>query len=401
MLVESTHAVPWEMDGASLTLSYISPQAARIFGWDAETLLGGTSFLDLVYEDDRAHVRAQIEALVETEEPDRNLALDFRVHASGDRLGYARSVMSVHRDERDEPPIVRGVMLDITEQKKLEAGLHQSQKLESIGRLAAGVAHEINTPVQFVSDSVHFVQDAMADLSSLVGRYQIVHRSVLDGQPSMEAAQEASEAEASADLEYLMENVPKALDRSLEGLDRVATIVRSMKEFAHPDQKEMTSVDLNQAIQSTLVIARNEYKYVADVEVDFGDLPLVTCHGGDVNQAVLNIIVNAAHAIGDVVKGTDRRGCIRVRTYQDEDMAVIAIADTGGGIPEAIQGRLFDPFFTTKEVGRGTGQGLAIARSVIVETHGGEITFDTELGRGTTFIMRLPISPARHAESAA
>jgi signal transduction histidine kinase len=163
----------------------------------------------------------------------------------------------------------------------------------------------------------------------------------------------------------------------------------------------MTSVDLNQAIQSTLVIARNEYKYVADVEVDFGDLPLVTCHGGDVNQAVLNIIVNAAHAIGDVVKGTDRRGCIRVRTYQDEDMAVIAIADTGGGIPEAIQGRLFDPFFTTKEVGRGTGQGLAIARSVIVETHGGEITFETELGRGTTFIMRLPISPARHAESAA
>jgi PAS domain S-box-containing protein len=401
MLVESTHAVPWEMDGASLTLSYISPQAARVFGWDAEALLGGTSFLDLVFEDDRTHVRAQVEALVETQEPDRSLALDFRVHASGGRLGYARCVMTVHRDERDEPPIVRGVMLDITEQKKLEAGLHQSQKLESIGRLAAGVAHEINTPVQFVSDSVHFVQDAMADLSSLIGRYQIVQRSVLDGRPSMEAAQEASEAEAAADLDYLMENVPKALDRSLEGLDRVATIVRSMKEFAHPDQKEMTSVDLNQAIQSTLVIARNEYKYVADVEVDFGDLPLVTCHGGDVNQAVLNIIVNAAHAIGDVVKGSDRRGCIRVRTHQDGDMAVIAIADTGGGIPEAIQGRLFDPFFTTKEVGRGTGQGLAIARSVIVETHGGEITFDTELGRGTTFIMRLPISPARHAESAA
>jgi PAS domain S-box-containing protein len=400
MLVESTHAVPWEMDGASFMFSYISPQAARVFGWDPEALLGGGSMLDLVFEEDRATVSEALRALVDAPStPD--LALDYRVAAGGGRIGYVRSVMSVHRDLQDQPAIVRGVTLDITEQKKLEAGLHQSQKLESIGRLAAGVAHEINTPVQFVSDSVHFVRDAMTDLSGLVEQYQKVVRSAINGQASADEAQEVLAAEERADLEYLMENVPRALTRSLDGLDRVATIVRSMKEFAHPDQKEMASIDLNEAVQSTLVIARNEYKYVADVAADFGHLPLVTCHGGDVNQAILNIIVNAAHAIGDVVKGTDARGRITVRTMLDGENAVIAIGDTGGGIPEAIHGRLFDPFFTTKEVGRGTGQGLAIARSVIVETHGGELTFETEVGRGTTFFIRLPTVPARRKETAA
>jgi signal transduction histidine kinase len=293
------------------------------------------------------------------------------------------------------------VIRDITEKKRLELELGQAQKLESIGRLAAGVAHEINTPVQFVSDSVHFVRDAMTDLTGLIERYQALHRSVQAGQPAADVAAAVAEAEEAADLDYLLEHMPKALTRSLDGLDRVATIVRSMKEFAHPDQKEMTSVDLNQAVQSTLVIARNEYKYVADVEMDLGDLPLVTCHVGDVNQAILNVIVNAAHAIGDVVKGTDSRGRIFVRTFRDGEDAIVSISDTGGGIPEAIRGRLFDPFFTTKEVGRGTGQGLAIARSVIVETHGGALTFETETGRGTTFVLRLPISPAKHAESAA
>jgi PAS domain S-box-containing protein len=399
-LVETMAVVPWELDVDSWQITYIAPQAARVFGWDPDALLHkGASILDVVYEDDREHVRRQLDALIHSADA-QDLALDYRVNAGGERLGYVRSVMSVHR-EPDGAAIVRGVTLDITEQKKLEAGLHQSQKLESIGRLAAGVAHEINTPVQFVSDSVHFVRDAMSDLSGLIGHYQRVNQAVIDGSASAEAAAEVLEAEQTADLDYLLENVPKALTRSLDGLERVATIVRSMKEFAHPDQKEMTSVDLNQAVQSTLIIARNEYKYVADVEVDFGDLPLVTCHGGDINQAVLNIIVNAAHAIGDVVKGTEERGRIHVSTRQDGDHVIIAITDSGGGIPEHIHGRLFDPFFTTKEVGRGTGQGLAIARSVVVETHGGHLTFDTELGRGTTFYLRLPITPARDTRSQA
>ena len=297
------------------------------------------------------------------------------------------------RDRAGEAMGTIGVSRDITELRKLEMDLHQAQKLESIGRLAAGVAHEINTPIQFVSDSVHFVRDAVADLTGLIDRYQALCRQVATGQPALEAALDASAAEEAADLVYLLEHVPKALTRSLDGLDRVATIVRSMKEFAHPDQKEMTLVDLNRAVTSTLVIARNEYKYVADVETSLGDIPLVRCHGGDVNQAMLNIIVNAAHAIADVVAGSDRRGTITVSTRQEGDMAVVAIADTGGGIPQAIQDRIFDPFFTTKEVGRGTGQGLAIARTVIVDKHRGDLSFECEPGVGTTFLLRLPIEP--------
>jgi two-component system, NtrC family, sensor kinase len=163
-----------------------------------------------------------------------------------------------------------------------------------------------------------------------------------------------------------------------------------MKVFAHPDQRQMAPVDLNQAVQSTLTVASNEYKYVAVLETDFGDLPQVTCHAGEVNQAVLNLVVNAAHAIADHAKDGEK-GLIRVRTRQDGDSAVISVSDTGGGIPDSIRDRIFDPFFTTKEVGRGTGQGLSVAHSVIVEKHRGQLSFETERGRGTTFEIRLPI----------
>jgi two-component system, NtrC family, sensor kinase len=209
---------------------------------------------------------------------------------------------------------------------------------------------------------------------------------VLNGAPARDAA--------AADLTYLVDHMPNAIDRALDGLDRVASIVRSMKEFAHPDAMEMTYVDLNRAVESTLIIARNEYKYVADVQTDFGHLPLVRCHAGDVNQAVLNVVVNAAHAIADVVAGTPNRGLITVRTRVDHDDVVVSIGDTGGGIPEAIRDRICDPFFTTKEVGRGTGQGLAITRTVIVDRHRGELTFDSVIGRGTTCHLRLPIHSA-------
>jgi len=287
---------------------------------------------------------------------------------------------------------------EVKARAKIEIELRQAQKLEAVGRLASGVAHEINTPIQFVNDNIHFVRDAMGELVTLVKRYQDVQQAVLASDANLESAQElareASEAEETADLAYLLENVPVALERSLDGIDRVAKIVQSMKSFAHPDQDSKVAVDLNQAVTSTLTIARNEYKYVADVETEYGALPLVTCHVGEINQAVLNLIVNAAHAISDVVQGTERRGLIRVRTYVEEGAAVIAITDTGGGIPPHIRERIFEPFFTTKEVGKGTGQGLFIARSVIAEKHGGSLTFETETGKGTTFYVRLPIVDA-------
>jgi signal transduction histidine kinase len=303
----------------------------------------------------------------------------------------------VHLGEHSEPVRGLGISLDVTPWRKLELELRHAQKLESVGRLASGVAHEINTPMQFVSDSVHFVQDAMTDLVDVVTKYRAVNELVLADLPARSAADAATQAEQEMDLDYVLANVPAALDRSIEGLNRVTVIVQSMKDFAHPDRTEMAAVDLNRAIQSTLTIARNEYKYVADVETDFGEIPLVMCHGGDVNQAFLNIVVNAAHAIGDAIKGTPAKGRIVIQTRVDGDDVVVRISDTGGGIPETIRDQVFDPFFTTKDVGKGTGQGLAIARAVIVEKHSGDLSFETEMGHGSTFVIRLPIDARSRA----
>jgi two-component system NtrC family sensor kinase len=256
--------------------------------------------------------------------------------------------------------------------------------------------------VQFVSDSVLFVREAMDDLSEIVDRYRALRSATQDhpDEALRAKARAAGEAEDDADLDYILENAPVALDRAKEGLGRVAAIVRSMKEFAHPDRKEMSLADLNQAIRSTLVIASNEYKYVAEVETSLGEVPPVNCYAGEINQVVLNLIVNAAHAIGDVVKGTTDKGLIRVSTRTVDGQVEIAIADTGKGIPPDVRSRIFDPFFTTKEVGKGTGQGLAIARAVVVDKHKGTLHFETEVGRGTTFYIRLPLQgPA--SESAA
>ena len=182
----------------------------------------------------------------------------------------------------------------------------------------------------------------------------------------------------------------------VDGIGRVAAIVRAMKEFSHVDRSaEKTPADLNKALESTLVVARNELKYVADVEVDYGELPLVVCHLGDLNQVFLNLLINAAHAIRQVVgDGSGGKGKIVITTRQDQNFVEIAIQDSGTGIPEEIQSRIFEPFFTTKPVGQGTGQGLALAHTIIVRKHGGRIWFETVLGKGTTFFIRMPISPS-------
>ncbi|HET7811851.1 MAG TPA: ATP-binding protein [Steroidobacteraceae bacterium] len=270
---------------------------------------------------------------------------------------------------------VVGTGYDITERKAAEERMASSDRLESIGRLAAGVAHEINTPIQYLNDSVSFIREGVEELLQYI---DTLHASM------------AQRPENDEDIEYLREELPPAMTRMSEGLSRIAEIVRSMKNFSHADQHEMGAVDLNKAIASTLVIARSEYKDCADLETEYGEVPPVVCHGGQINQVVLNLVVNSAHAISDLVKKQGGRGKIKVSTATEGDNVVISIADTGGGIPEGIRARIFDPFFTTKEVGRGTGQGLSIARNVIVKGHSGELDFVTEIGKGTTFYVRLP-----------
>lgn len=279
---------------------------------------------------------------------------------------------------------------DVTDRKRMEVELRHSQKLEAVGALAAGIAHEINTPIQFVGDNTRFLQDAFRDVAKMIKAYEQLRESTTNGTEAI-ATEAVLEAHKKAEWEYLEVEIPKALEQALDGVNRVATIVRGMKEFSHVDRSsQKVAADLNKALESTLIVARNELKYVADVEVHFGKLPPVPCHLGDLNQVFLNLLINAAHAISDVVKGTQSKGRIEVRTSRDGDRIEVAISDTGTGVPEAIRDKIFDPFFTTKEVGRGTGQGLALARAVIVEKHGGTLTFDTEMGKGTTFYIRLP-----------
>lgn len=290
---------------------------------------------------------------------------------------------------------------DISARRMLEAQLRQAQKLESIGQLAAGIAHEINTPTQYIGDNARFLEDAFRSLSVLLVAVKRLGESSSDPQDVMRQVAQIRAGLNDADLDYLLEEVPRAIGQSLDGVQRVATIVRSMKEFSHPGSAEKQAIDLNRAIQSTLTVSRNEWKYVADVVTEFAsNLPLVTCLPGDINQVILNLIVNAAHAIGDKLHGSPaEKGEIGIQTRHDGDWVEIRIRDTGGGIPKEIQPRIYDPFFTTKPVGRGTGQGLAIVHAVITERHRGTIRFETQPGEGTTFILRLPIHDQAAAES--
>jgi len=406
LVVEGTQAIPFALDVEDGHFEYIGPQGPQRLGFD-EDVWKRIGFLDQLMPRERnGQGRARID-----ESKSGHFELETTVLTADEKHVDLRWVASCEQsDTTGQHKVLRGMMLDVTDQRRLENDLAQAQKLESVGRLAAGVAHEINTPVQFVSDSVHFVREAMDDLSEIVERYRALRAATeasAQTAPDIKAAAKAAEeAEDDADLDYILENAPVALDRAREGLGRVAAIVRSMKEFAHPDRKEMAQADLNQAISSTLVIASNEYKYVADVETQFAELPLVNCYAGEINQVVLNLIVNAAHAIGDTVKGQPGgeapvKGRITVRTRVLDDSVEIAIGDTGKGIPADVRPRIFDPFFTTKEVGKGTGQGLAIARNVIVDKHHGTLHFDTEIGKGTTFYIRLPIDgPATASETA-
>ncbi len=276
------------------------------------------------------------------------------------------------------------VAVDLRERKQLEVELRHAQKLESIGQLASGIAHEINTPMQFIGDNLAFLQTTVTDLLRLIDVYEArCCAGTVDSAP-IEALKDE------LDFDYLRSRAPKAAARALEGVQRVASLVSAMKAFSHPS-KERAPADLNACLRTTLTVARNEYKYLADVELELGELPHVVCSASDLNQVFLNLIVNAAHAIEPKTRDSGERGKIHIRSKLEGTQAVISVQDSGCGIPEEIRHRIFDPFFTTKEVGKGTGQGLAISRSV-VDAHGGSMSFESTVGVGTTFFVRIPLS---------
>jgi PAS domain S-box-containing protein len=368
--------------------------AQSLFGYSAEEVIGQTIML-LFPQDQRGNVVPVLGRIQERGFTERTESI--RV-AKGERPIEVSVILSPVRDSSGTLQGISAIYRDIGERKKaereresMEVQLRHAQKMESIGQLAAGIAHEINTPAQYIGDNTRFLKDSFGEMEEALRSQQALLALLKAGGTSPVGGEEIEAAIGRIDLEYLLTEVPKAIDQTLDGIQRITTLVGAMKEFSHPGKKEKVSTDLNSAIDNTITVARNEWKYVAEMETDYDpSLPLVPCLAGDFSQVILNLIVNAAHAIADVAKN-GARGRITIRTRSRAPWAEVQVQDTGGGVPEAVRERIFEPFFTTKDVGRGTGQGLAIAHTVVVDKHGGTISYETEMGRGTTFTIRIPL----------
>jgi len=292
--------------------------------------------------------------------------------------------------------IIEGFIIlgkDLTEQRILEEQLLQSRKLEAIGQLAAGVAHEINTPMQYVSDNIQFMNKSFTGLLNILNTYERAFVKQKDNSNILQELGRIDELSRKIKLPFIIEELPRALEQSIEGLNRISSIVTSMKAFSHPGSGQKIPANINRSIENTVTISRNEWKYDCELELDLDpDMPEVPCIESEFNQVMLNLIINAVDAIKDSNKtGRSVSGFIKIKTSHDDDNAIIEIEDNGMGIPEKIKDRIFEPFYTTKEVGKGTGQGLAISHSIIVEKHSGSLYFTSEEGKGTTFIIKLPL----------
>lgn len=277
------------------------------------------------------------------------------------------------------------VALDISRNKMLESQLLQSEKMASIGQLAAGVAHEINNPMGFIYSNLGTLSGYIEDLSQLLKKYETLEQSVQEGELDMASSNlDALTAEKERiDLAYLMDDIGDLITESLDGADRVRKIVLNLKEFSHVGRAEKMPSDLNAGLESTLNIVRNELKYKTTVEKELGDIPLVPCFMQEINQVFMNLLVNAGQAIAD-------QGTIHIRTYREEEWICVRVTDSGKGMSPEVQKRIFEPFFTTKRVGEGTGLGLSMAYQIIVEKHGGQLLVESTEGQGTTFTVRLP-----------
>ena len=360
---------------------YNNPAYRNILGYSPEELKKTIAF-EQIHPDDRGMVKHTAEEALRT---GVGKMIEFRMQRKDGTYVSLESHGSFIRNARGEIEAQVISARDIGPRKVAA----QAEKLGAIGQLAAGIAHEINTTVQYLSDNVSFLHDAWTQVDAAMAA-----RADAAAAGSVASASQTQTGSApSEDWAFLQKEVPSAIAQSLEGIRRISKIVGAMRKFSHSGGGEKELVDINDALDTTLTVAHNELKHIADVETDFQtNLPRVECLPDEMNQVFLNLIVNAAHAMRDLAhKNPPQRGKVVVRTGLIEDAVQIEIQDNGTGIPENARSRVFDPFFTTKQVGEGTGQGLAISHDVVVNKHGGKIWFDTELGKGTTFSVRLPL----------
>lgn len=394
LLANSINGVLWEYDIAAEKFNYVNRKVETILGYSPEQWME-TDFLSLVHEEDKD----ALEQITSPKNPD-NDSVDVVCRlrkASGD-YAWVRNIITLDF-VGDTAIVARGVFFDITEAKQaavehksLQMQVQQGQKLEAIGQLAAGVAHEINTPIQFIGDNINFVSDSCKELCSYIDQcdklVQLAHERQLD----TALTQSIIDAADNISVDYLREEIPVALADAKEGTDRVAKIVSAMKEFSYPGSKEAQRIDISRAISSTIIMSKNEWKHHATVEFTPNEeIPLVECYAGELNQVFLNMIVNAAHAI-EARPNKDDAGLITVATQLVDNSVEISITDNGSGMPPEVADRIFEPFYTTKEVGKGTGQGLSIAYAIVVEQHGGQIQVNSTEGEGTIFTLTIPIN---------
>ena len=375
-------------------ITFFNEFICKMLGYSKKELIG-KNFNQFIDNEDSRRVRQAFRNIYEMEKPE--IGLVFRIIRKDGIKRMVGTSTCLIKDIGGRRIGFRGIARDISERKTMEYQDKQTQKLESIGQLAAGIAHEINTPIQYLGDNIRFFQDSFQDIEMILERFRKLLEAVKTGSVAGPFIHEVESAMEEIDLEYLEEELPKAIEQSLEGLHHVTEIVSAMKQFCHPGIEEKKATDINKAIQNTITVTRNEWKYVADMVTDFDPaMPPVLCLQGEFKQVIMNLIINAAHSIEDVVgKNPGEKGIIKIRTHYDDTWAEVRVSDTGQGIPKDIRPRIFDPFFTTKDVGKGSGQGLAISHSVIVNKHYGTIGFETEMGKGTTMIIRLPMD-AKH-----
>jgi PAS domain S-box-containing protein len=378
-------------------ITFVNQEAEWILGWDTAQMLG-KAWVDLVSPEIAAGTKQQEIALFETMKDGISRRVDEESfhHQDGFLIPVSCAVSALGKEGKFSGAVI--TFNDISERKRAEAErssmerqLNQVHKMEAVGQLAGGIAHEINTPIQYIGENLRFLLEANEEVNSLLEAYRAllqVAESVAALQPQVEKVKSLADE---VEIDYLQEETPKSLEQSLIGTEQVARIVLAMKEFAHPGSRQMAPADLNKVIQNAVAVSKNEWKYVADTELKLDqNLPEVRCVGGEISQVLLNLIVNAAHAIEKTQRAG--KGIITITSGVWGEQLEVRVSDNGTGIPEAVRESVFNPFFTTKDVGQGTGQGLAIAQDIVVGKHKGELFFETEVGQGTTFVLRLPLT---------
>jgi len=376
-------------------------RAARMMFRQGETNVIGSSILGLFGDGEQSRCEEAATSYIGTDEEDGS---EVWHQASGRRpdgstfpLEFIVTNLDLSED-RHRVWIFRDLTQQLAaeaERRTLEEDLRQAQKLEALGTMAGGVAHEINTPIQYIGDNINYLRDGMDDVVSILRAYRGLADHVGADGEAAKAFERVRRLESDVDLDFLMGEIPEAISQAGEGLERVSKIVQAVKQFAHPGSQEHQEFDVNQAIESTIEVARGQWKYIAELETDFtDDLPTLTGHLGEFNQIILNLIVNAAQAIEESSKGVG--GFIQVRTTFANHTLSVDVSDNGCGIPKSIQDRIFEPFFTTKNVGKGTGQGLALCYRIIHQSFKGSVDVRSNEGKGATFSLHFPIEVSRH-----